>query len=507
MTLKTSTVANYVGQGFATLIGIIMLPLYLKYLGDEAYGLVGFFTLMMALFAIVDMGMTPTFSREVAIQRGKDSSDWGRLRQLLRTMEVMFAVLSVGIALAFWAGSQWIATRWLTVHSLPIGDVAYCIALMGLMAGFRLFSSLYRGGLQGLEQMVWLNQANVVIAFVRFVLMYGMLRWVTNDPRHFFEFHLAVCVVELVVMAVKFYPMVPISAAALIATFSFSSMKTVLPFASGIAFTTGVWAALTQADKLILSHALPLKEFGYIGLVSVVSNGLLNLASPLTQAILPRLTLYQAQDDQKALLDLYRKATQLMCVIMVSLVGMVAVFSTETLYAWTGDRQAADWAGPVLTWFVLGTGFLALGSFQYCMQYAHGAVRLMVMNTTVNAVLQIPLQAYAAYHYGAIGVAYTWFAFRLLNFLIWSFMVHRRFAPGLQRVWLTQDIAPSLLVTAASLLPLWLMRDQLLPSDRLPCFLALIAMGMAVLTVNVAASSVCRTWLTQYKDKLSGHFS
>ena len=41
--LKINTIANIAGQIYAIFIGIIILPLYLKYLGQEAFGLIGFF--------------------------------------------------------------------------------------------------------------------------------------------------------------------------------------------------------------------------------------------------------------------------------------------------------------------------------------------------------------------------------------------------------------------------------------------------------------------------------
>ena len=48
ISLKKNTIANYIGQFYTMFIGIFMLPFYLEYLGAEAYGLVGFFTMLSA---------------------------------------------------------------------------------------------------------------------------------------------------------------------------------------------------------------------------------------------------------------------------------------------------------------------------------------------------------------------------------------------------------------------------------------------------------------------------
>jgi O-antigen/teichoic acid export membrane protein len=48
MSVKTNTIANYIGQIYMLVIGMAVTPLYLQYLGSAAFGLVGFFTLMQA---------------------------------------------------------------------------------------------------------------------------------------------------------------------------------------------------------------------------------------------------------------------------------------------------------------------------------------------------------------------------------------------------------------------------------------------------------------------------
>ncbi len=40
---KKNILANYIGQIYVMSISIIVMPLYLQYMGAEAYGLVGFF--------------------------------------------------------------------------------------------------------------------------------------------------------------------------------------------------------------------------------------------------------------------------------------------------------------------------------------------------------------------------------------------------------------------------------------------------------------------------------
>jgi len=64
--IKRNTIANWIGQGVSALMGLAFVPLYIRYLGMEAYGLIGIFVLLQAWLSILDMGITPTLNREMA---------------------------------------------------------------------------------------------------------------------------------------------------------------------------------------------------------------------------------------------------------------------------------------------------------------------------------------------------------------------------------------------------------------------------------------------------------
>ena len=66
MNLKHNIIANYVGQFYNILIGITMVPMYVSYMGIEAYGLVGFFAMLQTWFLLLDVGLTPAMARETA---------------------------------------------------------------------------------------------------------------------------------------------------------------------------------------------------------------------------------------------------------------------------------------------------------------------------------------------------------------------------------------------------------------------------------------------------------
>ena len=58
--------ANLVGQGWIALMGLVFVPFYLKFIGAEGYGLVGFFIVLSTSLSILDAGLSAAAVREVA---------------------------------------------------------------------------------------------------------------------------------------------------------------------------------------------------------------------------------------------------------------------------------------------------------------------------------------------------------------------------------------------------------------------------------------------------------
>lgn len=437
-TLTRNALANYAGQAYTTLLGIVMLPLYMRYLGVEAYGLVGFFSVLLAWFGLLDIGLSPALSRQVA-RHWSERGGNREIRRLLRTIEYLFGAIVLVIIALILLGGHWLASEWLDIRSLPNEQVVYCIKLMGAMIGLRWFAALYRGGVQGLEQMVWLNGATIVLATVRFIGAYALLRWISVDPGHFFEFQLLNSLLEVFALGRRFYRQTSAGVAGA-AQFSLTALRAVLPFACGLAYTSALWVLVTQTDKLILSHSLSMREYGYFTIVAVVSNGLLTLGAPVNQAILPRMTRLHAAGDDAAMLGVYRAATRYLCSVMGPMTLYIALCAEPIVLAWTHDAQASQLAAQVLPWYIVGSGILTISSLPYCLQFAHGDIRLHIANSTVNAIVQAPIMVYAATYHGAVGVAYAWLGIRSLTFLLFPAVVHSRFAPSLHRQWLFADV-------------------------------------------------------------------
>ena len=63
MQVRHNIIANYLGQAWGALMGLAFVPFYIRYLGVEAYGLIGIFLLLQTLLSLLDLGLAPALSR------------------------------------------------------------------------------------------------------------------------------------------------------------------------------------------------------------------------------------------------------------------------------------------------------------------------------------------------------------------------------------------------------------------------------------------------------------
>lgn len=483
--LKKNITANYIGQFYVIIIGIIMVPFYLKYLGAEAYGLVGFFALMQSWMSLLDMGLSPTLSREVSKTKASKKL-YDNFVKLLHSLELLFIIMAIIISVLIVYFSDLISANWLNVQTLDLDIVAYCISLMGVMIGLRFLSSLYRSGIVGAEEQVWLNIVNIIISTLKFVGVFFVLYFISTDVAYFFEYQMIVAILEFTILSTKFYKVMNIGKFKFY--FSSEAVKPILPFAVGIAYTGGIWILLTQLDKLLLSGILPLEEYGYFAIVGMVANAILQLMRPIAQALQPRMVSLIQKGKEDEMIKLYKKATQLMSVIIFSVVAIIGVYSYELLYSWTGNVEASRWAEDILFWYVMGNGILTIAAFQYSLQFAYGKLKMHVYYNTFSALVSIPLIVWSAYTYGAIGVAIVWFIFRLISFLIWTPIVHHKFAPGIHKDWMIKDIMPIFISTVLFSLVVNYLGFSF-ENSRGMMFLLLLIIGFCLLVVNILISS------------------
>jgi O-antigen/teichoic acid export membrane protein len=449
LSFKKSVVANYVGQGFTGLAGVLFVPLYIKYLGVEAYGLIGVFLALQAWLLVLDLGMTPMLSREMALSGGRVQTARG-IRDLMRSVATIYLVQIAVLVGGACVVAPWLATHWFSLDKLPPDTVATALVVMVVVAALRTFGGLYRGALQGLQQQVWLNGCLIVFALIRFGGVVPVLIWISPTITAFFFWQLAISLVECAVLHIKVHVLLPEPEYR--ARFSVQSIRGVWRFTAGTMATSILALTLTQLDKLLLTRMLELEEFGRYALASTIAGALSLFFSPVSAAIYPRFTALLAQGLVAELARAYHQAAQLVTVLTAPLVLLLAVWGEQVVGVWTGDPQLAKSVGPVLSVLAVGTMLNGFMNVPYMLQLASGWSSFAARMNFVALIIMVPTIVGLISRFGMIGAAYAWI---LLNagYIVFAIpLMHRRLLADEKWFWYLRDLLLPVLGAGSALL-------------------------------------------------------
>lgn len=493
MSLKRNVVANYIGQGWKALMGLAFIPLYIKYLGVEAYGLIGIFAILQSWLVLMDMGMKPALGREMA-RFTAGAHDAQSIRDLLRSIEIVGVAIACAIIVGAWACAGWLATDWVKAQHLSVGTVTHAFAIMGIVAALRFVEDIYVSSLVGLQRQVLQNVVVTVIATLRGLGVVGVLAWVSPTISAFFIWQGAVSLLSVGLFVTVVYRTLP--RAVRPARFSKQALVDIWRFAAGMMLITSLAMLLTQIDKILLSRQLSLTVFGYYALASVVANGLYVLTSPITTAFYPRFTELVARGDGPQLRKIYHQGAQLVTVLTGSAAVLLIVFGHPVVLLWTGDGALTQKVVPLLRVLVLGTFLNTLMWIPYQFQLANAWTGLTVKINAVAVAALVPAILWVVPRYGAIGAAWVWVVLNggYLTFSI--YFMHRRLLRAEKWCWYRQDVLiPILAAGAAAELCRWILPQSL---GNWAAFGALLLSAACVFTFAIMAAPAVRRQVFRY---------
>jgi len=464
-------------------MGLLFLPLYVRYLGIEAYGLVGLFGVLQTWLMLLDAGMSPTLGREMArFTAGARSVQ--SIRDLLRSLEVIAISLACVISAGVWAAAGWLAHDWLKAERLSPDEVRDAIAVMAFVIALRFVEGIYRSALFGLQRQVWYNLASAAVATLRNVGALCVLVFISPTIGAFFLWQAFASALSVAVLAAGVYRALP--AAPRAASFSIEALRGVWRFAGGMTGITLLAVLLTQVDKVLLSRLLTLEAFGYYVFAATVAGALYLLIAPIATALHPHLVELVSKGDTTATAAVYHRAAQAVAVLTVPAALLMTFYGEGAVYAWSGNAELAHMVAPILAALALGNLLNGFMNVPYQLQLANGMTAFAVKVNVVAVAVLVPAIIWVVPRHGALGAACVWVALNAGYVLIGIPLMHRRLLPGEKWRWYMQDTLLPGLGACVALALMAPFRPASLDS-RLAWF-AFLALGLVMAQVGAAAT-------------------
>ncbi len=260
-------------------ISLLALPFYLRFLGVEAYGLIAFYTVIQSVSQVLDMGLAPTMSREVA-----RSAERRHVSDLLHTLGIVYLSISAVIVILSLITAPWIGHHWLDSETISADTVVKAILLMGLNLACRWPISLYQAALVGAHRLGLSSTVSIVTNISGAIITIVILAYVSPSIEAFFLVQACMGLFHVSVLRILARRIVGLKGA----RFDLTGLRRIWRFSIGMSGISITSLAFTQLDKVLLSKLLDLRDFGYYMLAVLLAGGLQIFISPAFNSIFPR---------------------------------------------------------------------------------------------------------------------------------------------------------------------------------------------------------------------------
>jgi O-antigen/teichoic acid export membrane protein len=436
ISLKRNVIANYIGRSWSALLGIILIPIYIKFVGIEAYGLVGFFATLTSVIGILNLGFGSTINRELA-SRSVDKDRAQSQRDLVRTLEVIYWGVSIFAGVIIIIGTPFITNSWINIEKLDVKTVFVSVQLMAISVAMRFPMILYQGGLMGLQRQVLVNAILILNGTLRGIGAILILWLVSPSIQYFFAWQAFTSLTGSLAFFIAIWRSLP--KAKFKPKFRLNILKEIWRYAAAISVNAIIGVILTQLDKIILLKMLSLKMFGYYSVATTAASLIWMMIIPFNSALFPKLVQLYKKNKMKEFKKLFHLSSQILSLILLPISAVLIFFSKEILIIWTQDSLVVENAYLIMSFLVFGTMLNGIVSMPVNSANAFGWPMLITYTNAIQAIIIIPLTIGLVYWFNAKGAAIAWI---VLNSTYVVFMVpffFRRYLCKEKSKWFIND--------------------------------------------------------------------
>ena len=314
--LRKNLLANFAGRLWASGISLVFIPLYIRFMGIESYGLIGVYLSLMALVSVLDMGLSTTLNRELARLSSVPGTEQ-EARDLVRSMEAVYWGIGLLVALSTILLAPLVPRYWVNPKGVTAETVQRAVIIMGFIIAFDWPAALYTGGLMGLQRQVQLNSIRAGMGTLQAVGAVLVLWLVSPTISAYFLWQIVIAVAQTTTLAVVLWSNLPRTNRRV--RFHHGLLTKNWKPTAGVSGITVLATILTQADKVILAKMMSLEAFGYYVLAYNVAGSLTLVTSPMFSALFPKFSQLFAEKKESELSTLYHKGCRFLSILTFSL--------------------------------------------------------------------------------------------------------------------------------------------------------------------------------------------
>lgn len=367
-TLFRNTVLNLFGLVVPLAVGFVTIPMVVRALGNERFGILALVWVVFGYFGLFDLGLGRTTTKYIADALGRNEPE--KLPGYLWTTVLLQTAIGLIAALSSYLAAPLIVGRILNIPDGFIGETILTIRLVGLSLPIMFISSSFRGVLEAAQRFDLVNAVKVPVNVLFYVLPLAGVVLGFGLPG----------IVGLLV----------VSRAAALAVWAHLSLR-VLPalrtrpvlhgglvrplfsFSGWIGLSSILYAVTTSIDRLIIGSLITVEAVAFYSAPYEAINRVGVIPGSLSMVLFPAFSYLDAGRKSEEAEGLFARSTKFLLLSTGPLFLLLIFFAGDFLRLWLGPDYAAS---SRLVVQVLAAGFLVNTVFVVPNNYLQGIGRV-----------------------------------------------------------------------------------------------------------------------------------
>ena len=345
-----NTVLNFFGLVVPLAVGFVTIPLVVRALGNDRFGILALVWVVFGYFGLFDLGLGRTTTRYIADALGRNES--GKLAGTLWT--TVYLQTGIGLAAAFlsYLAAPLIVRRVLNIPEGFIGETILTIRLVGLSLPVMFISSSFRGVLEAAQRFDLVNAVKVPVNVLFYVLPLAGVALGFGLPG------IVVLLVASRAAALIVWGALSLRVMPFLRTRPVLHGKLVRPlfsFSGWLGLSGILYAVTSSMDRLVIGSLITVEAVTFYSAPYEAINRVGVVPGSLSMVLFPAFSYLDAGGRNDRVETLFARSMKLLLLSTGPIFLLLMFFAGDFLRLWLGPEFAAKSAFVVQ---VLAAGFL-----------------------------------------------------------------------------------------------------------------------------------------------------
>ena len=415
--LAKNTVWNLLGQVLPMLIGVIAVPILVRRLGLDRFGILSLAWIVVGYFGLFELGIGRALTKLAADKLGL--GEHHAIPGLVWTSLILMAILGGIGALAILGLSRWLVTGVLKTPVYLGAETITAFHWLALSVPLGTVTSGFRGVLQAKQEFTVLTLIRIPLSTFSFLGPLLVLPFSTSLVPIVIVLTLG-RLIGLVAHAMACHRAMP----ALFRTLAVDRtvLGTVLGFGGWMTVTNVVGPLMTYMDRFLIGSLVSVGAITYYTAPFDMLSRLSLIPVSLTAVLFPALAVSLSQKSERTSV-LLKRSEKYIFLAVFPLILLTISFAPEGLRIWLGSSFAKNGAS-VLRWLAAGIFVNSLAQVPFSLIQSAGRPDI----TARLHLVELPAYLCAVWlltrHFGIEGTAIAFTSRCILDTLLWFIMAN-----------------------------------------------------------------------------------